>query len=501
MRLTVAVLAILALAIGASAQQTGLYPSFPYCQCTKTPSAYRLSPTVTSTGAGTYCFTLSANKVPAGCTHKCCKADLKKIEFNVNDACDVFSPSLKATINGVRTKVAPAINKAQNGPVGSTTLVLTQLGLGLGNDGAQVCITLGLNKNGKGCTTLEELCVPPAGMPAGVCTAALFDSQNDCCPLSQANVPSPPPPSPPPPSPPPRCEVCAYIALVDPENNAPFPYAFSADECDSYAQTLIDDITAQAGDAGATIVTPFAKVDCQERLIKVCGEFFSNEEGALIQDWIGEQVSVWNDMVTGGQCPAYLSGYSVVTAVGGDGSDVNSLPMSCLNAFKSTACAPETVDFPKCQCTTKAFATPFAVKPMMSEMAGPSKDTTSYCFELAVVAPANPGSACGKTSTVNKAEFFADDTKRRQIKSIGIKPAGAAGYKWVAPSWGAVGDQTLKVTLGWSTAQAAGGRICLELYNTTSLDDFCMGAAMDTCWLNLFDTTRNCCPLYTSSLV
>ena len=186
--------------------------------------------------------------------------------------------------------------------------------------------------------------------------------------------------------------------------------------------------------------------------------------------------------VTGGQCPAYLSGYSVVTAVGGDGSDVNSLPMSCLNAFKSTACAPETVDFPKCQCTTKAFATPFAVKPMMSEMAGPSKDTTSYCFELAVVAPANPGSACGKTSTVNKAEFFADDTKRRQIKSIGIKPAGAAGYKWVAPSWGAVGDQTLKVTLGWSTAQAAGGRICLELYNTTSLDDFCMGAAMDTCW-------------------
>ncbi len=52
----------------------------------------------------------------------------------------------------------------------------------------------------------------------------------------------------------------------------------------------------------------------------------------------------------------------------------------------------------------------------------------------------------------------------------------------MAPSWGAVGDQTLKVTLGWTKAQAAGGQICLELLNTITLDEFCMGTASDTCW-------------------
>ncbi|KAG2449884.1 hypothetical protein HYH02_005406 [Chlamydomonas schloesseri] len=182
-----ALLALALLVVGATAQQTGVYPNFPFCKCIKNPTAYRLSPTVTSKGDNTYCFTLSV-KVPAGCTNYCCsKADLKKIEINAFQACDVFSPPVKATINGVPTKVAPAFSTPKDGPVGATTLVLTQLGLGLASDGAEICITLGLNKNSKGCTTLEELCVPPAGMPAGVCSAALFDSQNDCCPLSQAN--------------------------------------------------------------------------------------------------------------------------------------------------------------------------------------------------------------------------------------------------------------------------------------------------------------------------
>ncbi|KAG2437933.1 hypothetical protein HXX76_005549 [Chlamydomonas incerta] len=514
MRLTGFALAILAtLAIGATAQQTGLYTSFPYCQCIKTPSAYRLSPTVKSMGAGTYCFTLSA-KVPAGCTHKCCKADLKKIEFNVNGACDVFSPSLKATINGVPTKVAPAINKAQDGPVGSTTLVLTQLGLGLGNDGAQVCITLGLNKNGKGCTSLEELCVPPAGMPAGVCTAALFDSKNDCCPLSQANVPSPPPPSPPPPppppsppppsppppSPPPRCRVCAYIALLDVNNAVPFPYSFSADECSQAAEVIINDIATEAQAVGATITSDFTLVSCQAQQIKVCGEFFSAEEGALLQSFVSEQVSIWRDLITMGSCPAYLAGYTVVAAVGGDGGDVNNLPQSCLSASSSTACAIEQVDFPKCQCVTQAFATPFAAKPVITTMDGPSKGTTAYCFEITLVTPNNPGSKCGKSDILLKAEFYADDAKRRKITNVGVKPAGGA-MKWQSATWGAVGEYTVKATpLNWTKAQANGGQLCLVLTNDTTLDEFCMGNTENTCWMNLFDNAKDCCPVYTASL-
>ncbi|KAG2449882.1 hypothetical protein HYH02_005404 [Chlamydomonas schloesseri] len=517
MRLTGFALALLAtLAIGASAQQTGLYPTFPFCQCTKTPSAYRLSPTVTSVGAGTYCFTLNV-KAPAGCTHKCCKADLKKIEFNVNSACDVFSPSLKATINGVPTKVAPAINQAQDGPSGATTLVLTQLGLGLASDGAKVCVTLGLNKNGKGCTTLEELCVPPAGMPAGVCSAALFDSQNDCCPLSQANVPSPPPPSPPPPSPPapvpasslasspvapppPRCRVCAYIELLD-SGSVPFPFrGFTSDECAQAADVIVNDITTEAQAVGATIVSDFRLVSCKAKQIKVCGEFFSAQEGALLQSFVTDQASVWRDLVTDGQCPAYLAGYTVVAAVGGDGATVNNLPVSCLSAAASTACAVETVDFPKCDCVTQAFSTPFAAKPTLTTMDGPIKGTTAYCFTITLVTPTNPGSKCGKSSSLLKAEFYADDTKRRKVTHVGIKPAGGA-MKWQAPTWGAVGEYTLKATpLNWSKAQAEGGQLCLSLNNDTTLDEFCMGTTTDTCWVNLFDDSKDCCPVYTSSL-
>ena len=66
----------------AQGAQSGLYTSFPYCQCKKSPSAYKLGDVVVAKGNNQYCFKLSA-KVPAGCTDYCCtKADLKKIEVS-----------------------------------------------------------------------------------------------------------------------------------------------------------------------------------------------------------------------------------------------------------------------------------------------------------------------------------------------------------------------------------------------------------------------------------
>ncbi|KAG2449940.1 hypothetical protein HYH02_000044 [Chlamydomonas schloesseri] len=160
-------LSSLLLASGAAAAQSGMYTDFPFCKCTKTPSAYKLADVVVAKGNSQYCFKLSA-KVPAGCSSYCCsKADLKKIEFNVNPACDVFGSVVKATINGVPTKVGTSFDKPADGPVGSTVLRLTQLGLGLNSDGAEICITLAPGKNAPGCTTLEQLCVPPAGLPKG----------------------------------------------------------------------------------------------------------------------------------------------------------------------------------------------------------------------------------------------------------------------------------------------------------------------------------------------
>ncbi|KAG2447493.1 hypothetical protein HYH02_007419 [Chlamydomonas schloesseri] len=650
MRSSYSLIAVLVAAACAAAQgaQSGLYTSFPFCKCKKTPSAYKLGDIVTAKGNGQYCFKLSA-KVPAGCNDYCCnKADLKKIEFNVNKSCDVFGDVVKATINGQPTKVGASFNEPIDGPVGSTTLVLTQLGLGLGSDGAEICITLSKNKNGKGCTTLEELCVPPAGLPKGVCSAALFDSQNDCCPISTPGIPSPPPPSPPPPpppppppsppppsppppckvcytisisgkptpepvppfrytpsdcddvatiitdamsaaisakdvkvinefaldqctgevvtvcatffsneearklqpdadavlntlfdiavdecgaatygytqmaavggadggfdclppppsppppsppppsppppSPPPPCEACVYLSLLQ-TGIVAFPYEFSPTVCSAYAELILGQIEAEASDLKVTV--NFSPVVCASDVIKLCATFFSSEEGAKLQTFIDNYLPSWLDLITGPQgCPAYLYGYTPIATVGGSGGTATDPSASCLSGYSrtSSSCQPEKVDFPKCACNTKPGATPFAFKPLMFTMAGRTKDTTAYCFNITTVTPTSPTSPCGSSSSLLKAEFYADDTKRRKVTGMYVRPNGGPS-KWLAATWGAVGEQTLKATpLNWSMGQANGGVICMELTKDTDIQDFCLPSTSSTCWGNLFDDTKD----------
>ena len=133
-------------------------------------------------------------------------------------------------------------------------------------------------------------------------------------------------------------------------------------------------------------------------------------------------------------------------------------------------------------CETAELATPFAALPIIDVGPGPSKGTTAFCFNLTLVSPTNPGSKCGRSSGLLKAEFYADDKQRRKVNSIGVQPAGGA-MRYLSATWGAVGENTLKATpLNWSKAQANGGRICLVLYDTVTLDSFCMGNELDTCW-------------------
>ncbi|KXZ51121.1 hypothetical protein GPECTOR_14phG2b [Gonium pectorale] len=492
---------VASLASVANGQVTPLYPNFPYCKCVKSPSAYSLSPTIKSLGGGQYCFTLSA-KVPPGCTSYCCsRADLKKVEIDVRPACDVSNAVIKATVNGVPTKVGAGLYEAPDGPPGATILRLTQLGLGLGSDGAEICITLGLNKNGQGCTTLEQLCVPPPGLPAGVCSTALFDSQNDCCPVDTPGVPSPPPPPPLSPSPlpsPPSCRACVYLNLTP--NNPPFPYEFTAAQCTSYTNSIIADVTTQAGAVGARLLPGSAAVSCGPVVIKVCFSFFSDEDGALLQPFIDTQVVFWRQLVTGpGDCPAFLNGYTVTALVGGDGSDLNNLPPSCLHGISTQGCQPADVDFPKCKCVTRPLTTPFALRPAVTTLPGRTNKTTLYCFTLAVVVPIRTNAVCADTTSLLKVEFYADDNQRRRITGIGLQPAGSPAMKFISTSWGSIGEQTLKATpLNWSKAQADGATICLELDNSTTLSSFCYTNS-NTCWANLFDDTKNCCPLYSAS--
>ncbi|GLI66631.1 hypothetical protein VaNZ11_010560, partial [Volvox africanus] len=184
-------------------EQTGLIPAFPFRGCVNKIGAYRIGSDIKSLGGGKYCFKI---KVNSNCTNACCSTDLYKIEFNVSDSC-IVQPAgeVKATINGVPTRVGATYDRPVNGRNGSAILRLTQLGLNLTTAAnAEVCLTLKTNRLGKGCGTLEQMCVPPPTAPIGVCSVAMFDKSMKCCPVSSNQYPIPNlnvPPSPPPPSP------------------------------------------------------------------------------------------------------------------------------------------------------------------------------------------------------------------------------------------------------------------------------------------------------------
>ncbi len=126
-------------------------------------------------------------------------------------------------------------------------------------------------------------------------------------------------------------------------------------QCSDMAALIASDVSAQAEAVGARMINEPARVSCSSTTIKVCGVFFSDADGALLQGWIEEQVKVWLEVVTNdatgepGSCPSYLLGYSVGVFVGGDGPDPQNLPASCLDATAITSCKPASVAFPKCK--------------------------------------------------------------------------------------------------------------------------------------------------------
>ncbi|EFJ49282.1 extracellular matrix glycoprotein pherophorin-V15 [Volvox carteri f. nagariensis] len=512
----------------ADAQQSGAIPTFPYFNCARWISSYRISPNFKAYGGGTYCFTLTV-KSPPGCTSYCCtKSDVKKIEFNVRRECNVLGAVIKSTVNGAPTRIGPAFEYPPAGPPGSAILRLTQLGLGPGDDGAQVCLTLAANALGRGCSTLEELCVPPPGRPGSTCSVALFDSQLDCCPISTVSAPIPqtppllagrdgpfPPtiyPPPPPPLPPPAtptpCTVCAYLTLTP--SSPIYPISITTEQCDNFAEIITADVSSQAEMVAAPLLDMPYTTSCSETQIKVCGTFKSAVETASLQTWVTSRVAHWLSLATGdsssgsgGSCPAFLYGYRVTVTVGGDGQ-WPTIPASCLSASVSTVCEAQPVPYPKCACNSRPRATPFAAIPLIFKAPGRTSSTTLYCFTTDVISPYSSTGSCGSSTTLLKAEIWANEAKRRKVVAIAVQPANSTDLTFHAPTWGAVGEQTLKATpLMWDLTQANGGKICLELDKATDLGSFCnnVPGSPPTCWITFFSPDKKCCPLFAASLM
>ncbi|GIL56713.1 hypothetical protein Vafri_11957 [Volvox africanus] len=256
-----------------SAAQNG---TFPFFKC-GVPTPYSFPGVSRSYGNGTFCGTLVVTP-PKNTSDPCAKADLRKIEVNINPACDVKNTIVKATINGVPITVSPSFFVPAGAPQGSVALRLTQLGLGLGNDGDNICITLSAKTPGaNACTNLESLCQAPPGAPPGTCVAALVDTTLRCCAINEVRpvevIPVRPPPR----------LTCLYMHPV-PTAAAGTPFKADSKFCQKGMGIVRGIILPQFATMGTVLderVTPF--FNCSETVINMCWAFNSSAEGAKLQ--------------------------------------------------------------------------------------------------------------------------------------------------------------------------------------------------------------------------
>ncbi|GIL50670.1 hypothetical protein Vafri_6794 [Volvox africanus] len=491
--------------VAAPLPSTAQYEKFPFFKC-GVPTPYSFPGSSASFGNGTFCGTLAVTP-PKNASDPCAKADLRKIEVNINPACDVKNTIVKATINGVPTAVSPSFFVPAGAPEGSVVLRLTQLGLGLGNDGDNICITLSAKTPGatNACTNLESLCQAPPGAAPGTCVAALVDTTLRCCAINEVSPVRPPP------------RLTCFYLHPRPTPAASTPFIFNSRECKRATDDIRYTIDNQIAAVGAELddrVTPFH--NCSESVASVCWAFSSPAEGAKLQEWAKDLVVRWQldaiGFLTEFKCYPWLIGHQIEMVFAGYGTYPN-LPRGDINANATQDAPPEQANiictpdlskmtYPKCTCNTTTFATQFGVQKWMYTYPGRKPTTTLFCFTVLVLNASDPTSPCGRTDKLFKAEIWGDDKQRQKLKGIAVQPAGAKNLTYRSPSWGAPGDQTIKVSqLNWTPQQADGGRICLELESNTDLDSFCLFKLGKTCWINFFDESLACCPLYPSTSI
>ncbi|GIL64217.1 hypothetical protein Vafri_18187, partial [Volvox africanus] len=309
--------------------------------------------------------------------------------------------------------------------------------------------------------------------------------------------PPPPPPSPPPPTPPisiqpalpPRCSVCISARLQPP----PFdlrPYRYDNITCASIQQSISNSINTALNKSFIPMVSYFAGNSslCSSLEVSVCGKFFSSYDAQDFKTTAEGLMPFLIDLAAGGTvCRAELEGYQVVVTT--DGSD-------CLPVASSASCFLPFTPFPNCTCNTTQGILPFAVSPRY--VTGlKTATTTEYCFTISTI-PQNQvvPSACAVANDVLvKVEWYANQNMSSWVWGINLYPA--TGPKVTrAASWGAAGTNSLKATpINWTTTQANGSRVCVEMKNPRTMADLCLGINSQ-CYASTFNSNKDCCPIF-----
>ncbi|GIM07806.1 hypothetical protein Vretimale_11877, partial [Volvox reticuliferus] len=299
----------------------------------------------------------------------------------------------------------------------------------------------------------------------------------------------PPPPPPPPPAPPPPCVTCFEMTL---ETSIPDVFFhFSEEACLTVQALIANDVTMALEALGLMPMVVNFNTDpklCEPQKVKACGSFFSEEEARKLEPWARDQARFWLGSLVD-DCSPLTSGLTF---------RLTTNPVTCLDVDVTFSCSPPNVTFPPCKCNHGKYTTPFYVTPSLaSRQPGRVPLTSLYCFQIAVVDEyyliEGP---CKSSSTLVKAEVWANENLRRQVRGFRLTPNGGDS-RWIATSWGPAGGNQLKATnINWGLAEAHGGELCVEVRDTTSLDQLCLGPYPNTCYISLFNDNRSCCPTY-----
>ncbi|GIM11991.1 hypothetical protein Vretimale_15423, partial [Volvox reticuliferus] len=343
--------------------------------------------------------------------------------------------------------------------------------------------------------------------------------------------PSPPPPSPPPPSPPPpfpellpssppwlplvpssqtsfpspphfptpsptiseplfECKLCINFLIVPPLWDFP-PYRFDNASCELLQHSVIRPIEAQIAALNLVLLQPFVADPslCSPLGTKICAIFQTAADAQLMQPFLQAIVSLAVHNLVSSICPA-TPGYKV---------QAFTEPDSCVKLHGGSECPPGPNQFPNCRCNKTRGITPLYVLPNVQIAPGRTPSTNLYCFRIGIVPEAFRLQGTCVGNTLNKAEFWADEAQRRKVVGFRVTPRGGP-QRYVAVSWGAKGDNTVKATqLNWGLDQAEDGEICLELLKDVALGDFCLGGE-NGCFVGLFNDRRDCCPTYAATV-
>ncbi|KAG2435385.1 hypothetical protein HXX76_007457 [Chlamydomonas incerta] len=488
---------------------------FPWCQCIDydcacSPYKVVYESSIKSGSLTTTCFSVAY--IGCDASRACCRgmlAAVDKLSFETTAACGVKSNIAGVTING---KSWPSWNPYSHPSGPGTGYELKLYNLKANNatfPGSKICITTKAP-----CSSLKDLC---SSSPSGECTYSFADQPTTTyCPICPLYTPPPPPPPsppppppspppPPPPSPPPPPPPSPPPPSPPPPPPPSPPSPVAAAPSSSFAPSSFaaspDYLNGKAGDAGARLLQQFALSSCDgawdlvnkvNPTITVCGSFFSAEDAALLQPDVDALLTDILAFITGGTCPANLSGYSIAAELSGQNDCLVGqklqhppppspvlTPSPSPSLVKTHICVQSTNNIP-------FEISDLVVSPTVDQLGFPA---VSMCVTAASATCKKGAFCCGMDFA--KMELPIANECKPELRRIVINNDATTSYSWgFYDSFTTLKFPSLTKSL---PSGPDGATLCWVVRPGACADpaNFCLNGR---CQVNIFSSDNKCCP-------